>query len=112
MLGPPGTGKTTTISTAVKIRAERGEMIWIVAQSNIAVKNLAESLCKHDVDFRLVVSKEFYVEWHEHIYEKIERKLIRSDELRSDLLELQWILGDTTILLCTLSMLSNPVLED
>lgn len=62
--GPPGSGKTATISNAVKVWANRHEPVWIVAQSNVGVKNIAESLCRRDVDFRLVVSKEFYVEWY------------------------------------------------
>jgi hypothetical protein len=37
--------------------------VWIVAQSNVAVKNIAEKLVKVGVDFRLLVSKEFHFEW-------------------------------------------------
>lgn len=61
--GPPGTGKTTTISTAIKIWDNANRPVWVAAQSNVAVKNIAESLLKRDVDFKLLVSKEFYVEW-------------------------------------------------
>jgi regulator of nonsense transcripts 1 len=61
--GPPGTGKTSTISAAVKIWDNNNVPAWIVAQSNVAVKNIAESLLKSEVDFKLIVSKEFYVEW-------------------------------------------------
>ena len=64
LTGPPGTGKTTTISTAAKLWEMDRSNVWIVAQSYVAVKNIAESLIKHDVDFRLLVSKEFYVEWY------------------------------------------------
>jgi hypothetical protein len=41
-----------------------GETIWVVAQSNIAVKNIAEKLhsCKFN-DFRLLVSGEFINDW-------------------------------------------------
>lgn len=37
---------------------------WIVAQSNVAVKNIAEKLFAKKVDFKILVSKEFYVEWY------------------------------------------------
>ena len=63
-VGPPGTGKTSTISAAVKIWDNDNVPVWIVAQSNVAVKNIAESLLKRSVDFKLIVSKEFYVEWY------------------------------------------------
>ncbi|KAI0348775.1 hypothetical protein OH77DRAFT_1594590 [Trametes cingulata] len=36
---------------------------WVVAQSNIGVKIIARTLVKKGVDFRLLVSKEFYVDW-------------------------------------------------
>ena len=35
----------------------------MIAHSNVGVKNIARTLIKHDVDFKLIVSKEFYVEW-------------------------------------------------
>lgn len=62
-VGPPGTGKTTTIAAASKIWTLYSCAVWIVAHSNVAVKNIAETLFKKEVDFRLVVSKEFYEEW-------------------------------------------------
>jgi hypothetical protein len=37
--------------------------VWIAAQSNVAVKNIAEKLVKVGVPFRLLVSKEFHFEW-------------------------------------------------
>ncbi|KDQ56116.1 hypothetical protein JAAARDRAFT_133150 [Jaapia argillacea MUCL 33604] len=112
MVGPPGTGKTTTISVAVSHWARNRLPVWIIAQSNVAVKNIAESLAKRDVDFTLIVSKEFYVEWHEHIYEKIQERIIRSDEMPEEPLDVQRRLGGCCVILCTLSMLSNPVVED
>ena len=48
--GPPGTGKTTVIATAVvnmvsqSAAATSGIGIWLVAQSNVAVKNIADLL--------------------------------------------------------------------
>lgn len=63
--GPPGTGKTTVIATYVvdAIRAGQGG-IWLMAQSNVAVKNIAEKLAKFDFwAFKLVVSEGFHYEW-------------------------------------------------
>lgn len=61
--GPPGTGKTTTISVAMRELTALGRSAYVVAQSNVGVKNIAESMCKHGVNFKLIVSREFYVEW-------------------------------------------------
>ncbi len=61
--GPPGTGKTSTISEASKIWARSNSPTWIVAHSNVAVKNIAEKLVESNIDFKIIVSKEFYVEW-------------------------------------------------
>ncbi len=61
--GPPGTGKTTTIAAASRIWDFRRHPVWVVAHSNVAVKNIAETLYKKGVDFRLLVSNEFYEEW-------------------------------------------------
>lgn len=60
--GPPGTGKTTMITAVVAWLADRD--VWIVAQSNVAVKNVAEKLFESRIDFRLIVSKEFHFEWY------------------------------------------------
>ncbi|KAF9451890.1 hypothetical protein P691DRAFT_662219 [Macrolepiota fuliginosa MF-IS2] len=66
--GPPGTGKTTVISTAViNIMASRDteRNVWLVAQSNVAVKNIAEKLASLGFfDFKLLVSKEFHFDWY------------------------------------------------
>ena len=61
--GPPGTGKTKTISAAVEVWARHGKPTWAVAHSNVAVKNIAEGVARRGVDFRLIVSQDFYVEW-------------------------------------------------
>ena len=40
------------------------ETVWVVAQSNIAVKNIAEKLYSSQFrDFRLLVSAEFLYDW-------------------------------------------------
>ena len=64
--GPPGTGKTTVIAAAVSSfhLADHERFVWIAAQSNVAVKNIAEKLC--DVgfhDFKILVSKDFHFDW-------------------------------------------------
>lgn len=41
-----------------------GETVWVVAQSNIAVKNIAEKLYSCNFrDFRILVSAEFLTDW-------------------------------------------------
>lgn len=63
--GPPGTGKTSVIATFVLSSINAGRRgIWLVAQSNVAVKNIAEKLLKIGfTDFRLLVSKDFKYDW-------------------------------------------------
>ncbi|KAJ7435910.1 P-loop containing nucleoside triphosphate hydrolase protein [Mycena galericulata] len=109
--GPPGTGKTKTISAAAAVWEELGSPVWIVAQSNVAVKNIAQKLADLEITFKIVVSKEFYVEWHEHIYGPIEDFLIRTDELMADQRGIVHILSGARIVLSTLSTLSNPGLD-
>lgn len=42
-----------------------GPTMWIIAQSNVAVKNVAEKLLKIGIEqFKLVVSGEFHFEWY------------------------------------------------
>jgi hypothetical protein len=49
------------VLSAIKA-GQRG--IWLMAQSNVAVKNIAEKLAKLDFfDFKLLVSKNFHFEW-------------------------------------------------
>lgn len=132
LAGPPGTGKTTTIAAASRIWDLCKLPVWIVAHSNVAVKNIAETLFKKEVDYRLLVSKEFYEEWfvlpfrffhfasisqpvdfrHEHLYVEIEQRLIRSDELPKSKMEMERMVSGSSIILCTLSMISNPALFD
>ncbi|KAI6042878.1 hypothetical protein EDC04DRAFT_2563492 [Pisolithus marmoratus] len=66
--GPPGTGKTTVITAAVtsiiSCSAARSRTVWVAAQSNVAVKNIAEKFAKIGFyDFVLLVSKEFHFDW-------------------------------------------------
>lgn len=62
-LGPPGTGKTTTIAAALHSWEREWSSAWVIAQSNVGVQNIADTLLKYAIDFKLLVSKEFYVEW-------------------------------------------------
>jgi signal recognition particle GTPase len=61
--GPPGTGKTTTIAAAAATWVDHGVPCWVVAQSNVGVKNIAETLVRRGVKFKLLVSKDFIFEW-------------------------------------------------
>jgi len=65
--GPPGTGKTTVITAAVtSVMASRHQShtLWLIAQSNVAVKNIAEKLAEVDfTHFKLLVSKDFHYDW-------------------------------------------------
>ncbi|KAG1739217.1 uncharacterized protein EDB91DRAFT_399334 [Suillus paluster] len=60
--GPPGTGKTTVIASFVQTAIAGGlSGIWLVAQSNVAVKNIAEKLADFGLTkWKLLVSKEFF----------------------------------------------------
>ncbi|TFK33237.1 P-loop containing nucleoside triphosphate hydrolase protein, partial [Crucibulum laeve] len=104
--GPPGSGKTSVISTYVNFAIAMGHKgIWLVAKSNVAVKNIAEKLLSIGFhDWRLLVSQDFYLGWHEHLYTELKNNLIRSDKFFSISPE---ALGDCQVVLCTLSMLSN-----
>ena len=69
--GPPGTGKTTVIAasvTSIMSKSHRDEdptrTVWLVAQSNVAVKNIAEKLASVDfLDFKILVAKDFHFDW-------------------------------------------------
>lgn len=63
--GPPGTGKTSVIASFVQYSVQLGRGgIWLVAQSNVAVKNIAEKLISRGFrDWKLLVSKDFHHEW-------------------------------------------------
>ncbi|KAI6030237.1 P-loop containing nucleoside triphosphate hydrolase protein, partial [Pisolithus marmoratus] len=110
--GPPGTGKTTVITAAVtsiiSFPAASNRTVWIAAQSNVAVKNIAEKFAKIDFyDFALLVSKDFHFDWHEHLYEKLEPCLICSDSFSDDVVGASRQLRGARVILCTLAMLSN-----
>jgi len=66
--GPPGTGKTTVIAATVTSTMNSGDKsrtIWLVAHSNVAVKNMAEKLASVKFfDFKILVSKDFHNTWY------------------------------------------------
>ena len=61
--GPPGTGKTTTIAAAASTWVSYKIPCWIIAQSNVGVKNIAEKFSRENISFKLIVSQEFLFEW-------------------------------------------------
>ncbi|KAI0341058.1 P-loop containing nucleoside triphosphate hydrolase protein [Trametopsis cervina] len=110
--GPPGTGKTSVIAAAVTSIAASPDPpgTWLMAQSNVAVKNIAKKLLDVEfLEFALLVSHDFHFEWHEHLYkEALEERLIRSSDFKDDILDTQTLLKGSKVILCTLSMISNP----
>ncbi|PIL32976.1 hypothetical protein GSI_05094 [Ganoderma sinense ZZ0214-1] len=109
--GPPGTGKTSTIAVALDHWGKHRKPAWVIAHSNVGVKNIAESLVKRKIDFKIVVSQDFYYEWHEHHYVDISDHLIQSDKLLHKSTDINVLFGKTKIILCTLSMLSSPAMD-
>ncbi|EED85947.1 predicted protein [Postia placenta Mad-698-R] len=80
-------------------------LTWPQGPTNVAVKNIAEKLAKvRFFNFKVLVSTDFHLGWHEHLYQRLNANIIRSDEFR--IAEKQ--LNGCPVVLCTLSMLSNP----
>jgi len=43
---------------------EHDNTVWVIAQSNVAVKNVAEKLVESGfLDFKLLVSRDFHFDW-------------------------------------------------
>jgi len=43
---------------------EHESTVWVIAQSNVAVKNVAEKLVDSGfLDFKLLVSRDFHFDW-------------------------------------------------
>jgi hypothetical protein len=107
-----------------------GPAVWIVAQSNVAVKNVAEKLVKVGIrQFKLIVSREFHFEWqvlaakvnqminlrsyrHEHVYTKVKENMVVTSSLPKNAAEVRTFLGDSRVVLCTLSMVTHPILKN
>ncbi|CAE6346725.1 unnamed protein product [Rhizoctonia solani] len=106
--GPPGTGKTSTITAATIRLVKSGEYVWIVAQSNVGISNVAGKLLDIDfTDFILIVSEEYFV-WSPEQYTQLEPYLIRTNQLFSRVKRFK----GKKLVLCTLAALSNPLVED
>ncbi|KAL5503959.1 hypothetical protein ACEPAH_8031 [Sanghuangporus vaninii] len=105
--GPPGTGKTTVIAAYVaEILTRPDSTCLVIAQSNVAIKNVGEKLYKSGIsDWTLVVSSEFLTGWHEHLYEQLPKSnILTSNNMRHPL--------RSQVVLCTLSMISNSRFTD
>lgn len=59
------------------------------------------------VDLSLLVNDDR----HEHLYPGVEEELIRTDELPDDPRQLNDLFVNVRVVLCTLSSLSNPVIQ-
>jgi hypothetical protein len=67
--GPPGTGKTRTISAIAESFRDAGKRVLIMAPANAATQRALE--CIVDAGYTsvvLLVSEEYYFEWHEDSY--------------------------------------------
>ncbi|KAI9143344.1 P-loop containing nucleoside triphosphate hydrolase protein, partial [Paraphysoderma sedebokerense] len=77
------------------------------AHGNVAVRNIGQACLKYGFkNFRLIVSKEFYEEWHESQYEEMKDFVITSDQLyNQDKIceEFQ----KCSVIICTMAMLHN-----
>ncbi|CAE6470205.1 unnamed protein product [Rhizoctonia solani] len=106
--GPPGTGKTSTITAAAIRLVDSGEYVWIVAQSNVGISNVARKLRDIDFeDFILIVADEYY-SWWETQYDELKPYVVRTKLLYSS----QKRFRGKKLILCTLASLSNPGIEN
>ncbi|KAF8199698.1 P-loop containing nucleoside triphosphate hydrolase protein [Pholiota molesta] len=98
--------------TSIMAEPDTTRTVWLLAHSNVAVKNIAEKLASVDfLDFKILVNKEFRFDWHEHLYTKIENNLIRSDDFNTDSIITERQLKGSKVILCTLNTLANDRLD-
>ncbi|EJD42231.1 P-loop containing nucleoside triphosphate hydrolase protein [Auricularia subglabra TFB-10046 SS5] len=112
IIGPPGTGKTMVIAASVVGLRSMERPVWLVAHSNVAVKNVAQKLADIGfLDFKLVVSWEFHYDWHEHLYAHIEQNVILTSQLvvkkGKKPPPIESLLGGSQVILCTLGTLTG-----
>ncbi|KAI8999164.1 P-loop containing nucleoside triphosphate hydrolase protein [Gaertneriomyces semiglobifer] len=109
--GPPGTGKTYAITAAVaaSVASTRNHNFYVLTcQTNAATRNLAVALLKRQVtDFKILVSDNFFVEWHEEQYKVIRNHVVQSSET-VNITNFSDRIGPRTVVLCSLSQLSSP----
>ena len=108
-----------------KVAEHESNTVWIIAQSNVAVKNVAEKLAESGfLDFKLLVSEDFHFDWyvlpavrfplvdpdprHEHLYQLMGERMIDSGNFGGTAHENRRILLGARVLLCTTGMLSTP----
>lgn len=65
-----GTGKTSVLvaQTEQLLELFSDSTVWLVAQSNVAVKNIAEKLLKTKIaegQWKIIVSNEFHDDWYD-----------------------------------------------
>lgn len=85
--------------------------LWCVCQSNAAVKNIAESLKREGVAFKIFVSDTYFAEWHEHQYFELMANVIVTSGLSRDLSQVRQKLGRVCVFLATMSSLSSSRLD-
>ncbi|KAG8728506.1 hypothetical protein FRC11_010918, partial [Ceratobasidium sp. 423] len=106
--GPPGTGKTSTITAAAIRLVKSGEYVWIVAQSNVGISNVAGKLRDIEFDdFVLIVAEEYY-SWWEGQYENLKPYVVRTRLLKTS----EKRFRGKKLILCTLASLSNRLVEN
>lgn len=90
--------------------------VYCVCQSNAATKNIATSLRRAGVPFLLLVSSNFYREWHEHMYGAVADELVLTSDLASRLAAEGKgdapFLKDKRVILCTMDSLSSGNLRE
>ncbi|KAI8826159.1 uncharacterized protein EV422DRAFT_155950 [Fimicolochytrium jonesii] len=81
----------------------------LACQTNTATRNVAVTLMKRGVeDFKIIVSDNFFVKWHEDQYKSIQDHVIESSIVKKDILDK--LIGPHTVVLCSLAQLSNEKL--
>jgi hypothetical protein len=49
---------------------------------------------------------------HEHVYTKVKENMVTTSNLPKNAAEVRTFLGDTSVVLCTLSMMTHPMLKN